>query len=186
MAQTLQIINIAVLLILMGYGLNRLLRQGAEKKKKDQKKHDDGQEMQRWEEGALLASEDKEYMTFVNDITGLGKEYDMDQWYFKMPESAIKHLEVCFSGDEKKVLFMKRAIELTIEHYVAEMKDDAACAKIIEERVFSNPNRSTVPFDIEEYKRYRQEREQCDGEFETLAQWKQRCDNAAAEPSDNT
>lgn len=159
MSQTLQIINIAVLLILMGYGLNTLLQQRTLENQQKKKRQEDDQEKKRWEEGALLASEDRDYMACVDDITGLGKDYDPHEWYFRMPDSAVKHLEVCFSGDERKVRFMQRAIELTIEHYVAEMADDAECARIIEERVYRNPNRSTVPFDIEEYGRSRQERQ---------------------------
>jgi hypothetical protein len=49
-------------------------------------------------------------MAFVNDITGLGKDYDPHKWYFKMPDSALKHLEACFDGDKRKVYTMKRAI----------------------------------------------------------------------------
>lgn len=171
MSQTLQIINLAVLIILMGYGFNALLQQRTLKNQEKKMRQDDEQEKKRWEDGALLASEDREYMACVNDITGLGKEYDPHEWYFKMPESAIKHLEVCFNGDARKTLFMKRAIELTIEHYVAEMADDAECARIIEERVFNN-TKGSVPFDIEAYQKYREERIEKEGEFESINEWR--------------
>lgn len=136
MSEILQIINIIVLVAVIWFAINSLSKSDRARKKK---KADDQAETERWERGAEIASHDKEYMAFVNDITGLGKEYDPHQWYFKMPDSAIKHLEACFEGDERKVYLMKRAIELSIEHFAIEMADDAECARIIEERVFNNP-----------------------------------------------
>jgi hypothetical protein len=165
-SETLQIINIILLVAVMWFGLHIL-------SKSKKKQADDDTEKERWERGAEIASHDSEYQAFVNDITGLGKEYDPNQWYFKMPDSALKHLEVCFEGDEKKVYLLKRAIELSIEHFAIEMADDAECARIIEERISRNPN-ATATFDIEEYKRYRQEREEKEGEFESFTQWKER------------
>jgi hypothetical protein len=153
MSETLQIINIIVLVAAIWFAINSLSKSDRARK---QKKADDQAETERWERGAEIASHDKEYMAFVNDITGLVKEYDPDQWYFKLPDSAIKHLEACFDGDEKKVYTMKRAIELSIEHFAIEMADDAECARIIEERVYSNP-KPTVPFDMEKYEQHRQE-----------------------------
>lgn len=47
-----------------------------------------------------------------------------------------EHLEMGCDGDEKKLYLLKRSIELSIEHFAAEMADDAECARIIEERVF--------------------------------------------------
>ena len=155
MTQTLEIINIAVLVIIITYTFNRLIKSYTAQKKKKQ----DDAETQRWERGAQIASNDK--------------EYDPHQWYFKMPDSALKHLEACFEGDERKVYTMKRAIELSIEHFAIEMADDAECARIIEERVYSNPKPAET-FDSEEYKQYRQEREDNEGEFESFSQWKGR------------
>ncbi|MDD4855481.1 MAG: hypothetical protein PHQ22_09630 [Sulfuricurvum sp.] len=172
MSQTLQIINIIVLIAAMWFGLHSLYKSDRERKKK---KAQDDAETERWERGAEIASQDKEYMAFVNDFTGLGKEYDSHKWYFKIPDSAVKHLEACFEGDERKVYTMKRAIELSIEHFAIEMADDAECARIIEERVFRNPKPAET-FDIEEYKQYRQEREEVEGEFESFTQWKGRKD----------
>lgn len=167
MSQTLQIINIIVLVIAIGFGMYSLYISDRERKKK---KADNDAETERWERGVEIASNDKDYMAFVNDITGLGenynpaipkenmnlqgKPYDRDEWRYTIPDSAIKHLEECFEGDGHKVHAMKRAIELSIEHFVIEMADDAERARIIEERVFRNPK----TFDIEEYKQYRQER----------------------------
>ncbi|MCI4398960.1 MAG: hypothetical protein JHC37_00220 [Campylobacteraceae bacterium] len=45
----------------------------------------------------------------------------------------------CFLVDEKKAYQIKRAIELSIEHYAIEMADDAECLKIIEERLVNTP-----------------------------------------------
>lgn len=153
MSETLQIINIIVLVMLIGFALNRLSKSDRERKKK---KIDEYSEQQRWERAAHIAANDKEYMAFVHDVTGLGKEYDPDQWYFTMPDSALKHLEACFEGDEQKVYLMQRAIELSIEHFAMEMADDAECARIIEERVFKNP-KGFKPLDIDELNKRRKQ-----------------------------
>lgn len=155
MSDTLQIINLVLLIIIIGFAINSLTKSDRERKKK---KAEEYSEQKRWERGAQIAANDKEYMAFVHDVTGLGKEYDPHQWYFKMPDSALKHLEA-FEVDERKVYLMKRAIELSIEHFANEMADDAECARILEERVFRNPKASET-FDIEKYKQYRQEREE--------------------------
>lgn len=149
MSDTLQIINIIVLAIMIGFAINSLFKSDRERKKKNAEEYS---EQKRWERGTQIAANDKEYMAFVHDVTGLGKEYDPHQWYFTMPDSALKHLEACFEGDERKVYLMKRAIELSIEHFAIEMADDAECARIIEERVFKNPQPSK-PLDIEELNR---------------------------------
>ncbi|MCX6061135.1 MAG: hypothetical protein NT103_02660 [Campylobacterales bacterium] len=159
MSQTLQIINMIVLVIAIGFAMYSLYKSDRERKKKKVQNED--------------------YRTVVNDFTGLGKEYDPHKWYFKMPDSALKHLEACFDGDERKVYTMRRAIELSIEHFAQEMQDDAECARIIEERVFSNPKPSKT-FDIEEYKQYRQEREEFEGEVESFTQWKGRKDGGSS------
>lgn len=167
MTQILQIINIAVLAIIITYAFNQPIQRHAAQKKKKQ----DDEEILRWERGAQIASKDKEYMAFVDDIAGLGKEYDPDQWYYTMPESAIQHLNVCFDNHQHKVNAMRRAIELSIEHYTHEMEDDAQCARIIYERTVLNPQPS-VPFDIEEYQKYREERVEKEGAFESLEEWR--------------
>lgn len=146
MSEALQIINIILLAIAIGFAINRLIKSDRNRK---MKKAQGESEQQRWERAAHIAANDKEYMVFVHDVTGLGKEYDPDQWYFTMPESALKHLEACFEGDEQKVYYIKRAIELSIEHFAMEMADDAECARIIEERVFKTP-KEFKPLDIDE------------------------------------
>ena len=151
MSEALQIINIIVLAIAIGFAINRLIK--SDRKLKMKKAQEDS-EQKRWERAAHIAANDKEYTAFVHDVTGLGKEYDPDQWYFKMPDSALKHLEACFEGDEQKVYYIKRAIELSIEHFAMEMADDAECAKIIEERVFKNP-KEFKPLDIDELNKRR-------------------------------
>jgi len=192
MSQTLQIINMIVLVIAIGFAMYSLYKSDRARKKKQE---DDDAETQRWERGAEIASQDKDYRRVVNDITGLGKEYDLaipkeninlqgkpydrDEWRYTMPDSAIKHLHECFEGDGHKVNSLKRAIELSLEHYTYEMEDDAQCASIIEERVFRNP-KDSIRFDIEEYKQYRQEREEIEGEFESFTQWKGRKDGSSS------
>jgi hypothetical protein len=68
-----------------------------------------------------------------------GEAYDDHQWRFTMPHTAVDMLIECFFGDEKKAYQIKRAIELSIEHYTIEMADDAECLKIIEERLVKSP-----------------------------------------------
>jgi len=186
MSQTLQIINMIILIAAIWFGLHSLSKSDRERKKK---KVQDEEEIEKWERGAEIASQDKDYMAFVNDITGLGenynpaipkettnlqgKPYGIDEWRYTMPDSAIKHLQECFEGDERRVHYMKRSIELSIEHFAIEMTDDAECARIIEERVFRNPKPSET-FDIEEYKQFRDERDENEGEVESFTQWKGR------------
>ena len=74
-----------------------------------------------------------------NDTDRCGESYDNHQWRFTMPHAAVDMIIECFSGDEKKAYQIKRAIELSIEHYTIEMADDAECARIIEERLVNNP-----------------------------------------------
>lgn len=165
MSETAQIINIIVLIAIIWYALSNQSKRDAANKNQA--------EIEQWERGAEVASQNQEYMAFVNDTTGLGENYDSHKWYFKMPDSALKHLEMCFEGDRQKVNGMKRVIELSIEHFAEEMVDDAECAKIIEKRVYSNPQ-SSQPFDSEKYMQYRKEREQIEGEFESFNEWKER------------
>ena len=74
-----------------------------------------------------------------NDTNRCGESYDDHQWRFTMPHTAVEMLIECFTGDEKKAYQIKRAIELSIEHYTIEMADDAECLKIIEERLVNKP-----------------------------------------------
>lgn len=163
MSDTAIAINLAVLVMLNLFALYRLSRHGncCLKKQPDSQQSIDEQsakddesaiaEEERWIQGTELAAHNKEYRALSNDISGSGTEYEKDQWYFKMPDSALKHLEACFDEDERKVYLMKRAIELSIEHFAVEMADDAECARIIEERVFNNPQPSQS-IDLEELK----------------------------------
>lgn len=52
----------------------------------------------------------------------------------------------------KKLYLLKRSIELSIEHFAAEMADDAECARIIEERVFKNP-KAKKTFELDKYQK---------------------------------
>lgn len=73
-----------------------------------------------------------------DDTDRCGESYNDHQWRFTMPHVAVDLLMECFSGDEKQAYQIKRAIELSIEHYAIEMVDDAECLKIIEERLVNN------------------------------------------------
>lgn len=70
-----------------------------------------------------------------DDTDRMCEAYTEDKWRFTMPHTAVDLLVECFSGDDKKAYQIKRAIELSIEHYVLEMADDAECARIIEGKV---------------------------------------------------
>lgn len=170
MSQTLQIINMIVLIIVIGFALYSLTKSDRARK---QKQEEDEAETKRWERGAEIASQDNDYnQTIPQEKTNLqGKPYDRDEWRYIMPDAAIKHLQECFEGNGHKVHAMKRSIELSIEHYTYEMEDDSKCARIIEERVYSNP-KDSILFDIEEYRQYAQEREAYEKEFESFSQWK--------------
>lgn len=74
-----------------------------------------------------------------DDTDRSAKAYDTHKWRFTMPHAAADRLIEYCSGDEKKAYLLKRAIELSIEHYAIEMADDAECARIIEERGGTNP-----------------------------------------------
>jgi len=77
----------------------------------------------------------------------------------------------------------KEQIKTLREHYseekLAEFKrqaqiiEDDEIANILEERLFCNP-KPFETFDIEEYKQYRQERKEVEGEFESFTQWRKK------------
>lgn len=133
MSQTLQIINIIVLIITIVLALYSLYQRNKVCKKKQR------QDEETIKIGAMGA-----------EIANMN---DPHAWYFKMPDSALKHLEECFVGDKRKAYLHKRAIELSIEHFAIEMADDAECARIIEERVFKSP----IGSETVDSKEYRQE-----------------------------
>lgn len=90
----------------------------------------------------------KSYVKNKEDTNRWGNPYDRDEWRYQMPKSAEEHLKACFDHDGYNVYHLKRAIELSIEHYTREMVDDAECARIIEERLGKS-------LDMEEFKKYR-------------------------------
>ena len=152
MSQTFQMINIIVLVIAIVFALYRLTQHGAIQSKK--KREDD--EIQCWEHGAELASKNLEYQTklkegfeplsFKEDTNLRGLPYDKEAWRVTLPQSVVEQLEVCFDGNTTKAYAMKRAIELSLEHYTYEMEDDKECADIIAKR---NPNgtHEGIPFE---------------------------------------
>ena len=124
------------------FALYRLTQHGAIQSKK---KKEDG-EIQRWENGAELASKNLEYQTklkegfeplsFKEDTNLRGLPYDKEVWRVVLPQSVVEQLEVCFDGNTTKAHAMKRALELSLEHYTYEMEDDKECADIIAKRDF--------------------------------------------------
>lgn len=72
--------------------------------------------------------------THPNDTDRMGEAYDDHQWRFTMPHAAVDMLIECFSEDEKKAYKIKRAIEISIEHYAIEMADNNECARMLEDR----------------------------------------------------
>ena len=86
----------------------------------------------------------------LNKKTELPQEetiYNQNTWYYKMPDYVVKHLEECFDGDTRRVRLMRRAIELSIEHYVYEMADDVECVRIINERYPEGKDVEFVPLE---------------------------------------
>ena len=63
-----------------------------------------------------------------------GLPYDTEAWRVTLPQSVVEQLAVCFEGDKNKVYAMKRAFELSLEHYTYDMEDDKECADIIAKR----------------------------------------------------
>lgn len=68
-------------------------------------------------------------------IDRMGKPYHQNRWRYMMPHTAVELLLECFGGDERQAYLIKRAIEISIEHFAIEMEDDAECLRIVEKRV---------------------------------------------------
>ncbi len=137
MSNTWMVLNIIVLLGLIIYVIRykRSPQNQHNQKKEGQFRIYEGEEdthMRHFRRGNFIASH-------PNDTNRCGEAYDDHQWRFTMPHAAVDLLIECFSQDEKKAYQIKRAIELSIEHYTIEMADDAECLKIIEERLVKNP-----------------------------------------------
>jgi hypothetical protein len=123
MSQTFQIINMIVLVIAIGFSLYRLSGHGVTQAKKKE----EDEVMQRWADGAEMASKNLAYQTDLKenfkplslkeDTNFQGKYYSRDEWRYTMPESTLNNLRECFEGDEYKINAFKRAIELALEHY---------------------------------------------------------------------
>ena len=133
------VVNIIVLLVLIVYGI------GYKRSPKKQHNHkidkqafriykdeEEDEQVRNYRRGNFIT-------IHPNDTNRCGESYNDHQWRFTMPHVAVDLLIECFSLDEKKAYQVKRAIELSIEHYAIEMADDAECLKIIEERLVNNP-----------------------------------------------
>jgi len=88
--------------------------------------------------------DDKEYKKVRRDnfITShpedrdrMNEPYNQERWRYMMPHTAVELLLECFGGDERQAYLIKRAIEISIEHFAIEMDDAAECLRIVEQRV---------------------------------------------------
>jgi len=79
-------------------------------------------------------TEPSQPLTSKKDINLRGLPYDKEAWRVTLPQSVVEQLNVCFDGNTTKAYAMKRAIELSLEHYTYEMEDDKECADIIAKR----------------------------------------------------
>lgn len=137
MSNTWMVLNIIVLLGLIIYVI-RYKR--TPKKQHNQKKEGQFRIYEEEKDTLIRHYRRSNFITsHPNDTDRCGESYDDHQWRFTMPHAAVDLLIVCFMGDEKKAYQIKRAIELSIEHYAIEMADDAECLKIIEERLVNTP-----------------------------------------------
>jgi hypothetical protein len=132
MSNTWMVLNIIVLLGLIIYVIryNRTPKKHYNQKKEGQFRIYEGEadtQMRHFRRGNFITAH-------PNDTNRYGEAYDDHQWRFTMPHAAADLLLECFSPDEKKAYLIKRAIELSIEHYTIEMADDAECARIIQKR----------------------------------------------------
>jgi hypothetical protein len=136
MSNTWMVLNIIVLLGLIIYVI-RYKR--SPKKQHNQKKEEQFRIYEEEEDTQICHYRRGNFITsHPNDTNRCGESYDDHQWRFTMPHEAADLLIECFFGDEKKAYHIKRAIELSIEHYAIEVADDAECLKIIEERLVNN------------------------------------------------
>ncbi len=116
MSDTAVAINIVVLLALIIFSIQRLGEHGNQNSSK--------------------TIEPSQPPISKEELNTRGLPYDKEDWRVVLPQSVVEQLEVCFDGDKNKVYAMKRAFELSLEHYTYEMEDDKECARIIDERDF--------------------------------------------------
>lgn len=82
--------------------------------------------------------------------------YSHDEWRLILPEAAMRELRHAFGENSAQAYHLKRAIELSIEHLMEEIADDAECARIIEKRAGGDGGKT--PFDLKEYAKKREKR----------------------------
>ncbi|MDD3594903.1 hypothetical protein [Sulfuricurvum sp.] len=132
------LVNIIVLLGLIVYAIG--YKRSPKKHHKQNKEENRFRIYQAEEDPQIRDFRRSNFITSHPDDTDFFSElYKDNQWRFTMPHAAVDMLIECFSGDEKKAYQIKRAIELSIEHYAIEMADDAECLKIIEKRLVNTP-----------------------------------------------
>ena len=71
----------------------------------------------------------------TEDRDRMNEPYPQNNWRYMMPHTVVELLLECFCGDERQAYLIKRAIEISIEHFTIEMEDDAECLRIVEQRV---------------------------------------------------
>lgn len=98
----------------------------------------------------MLANEQRpskpEPFTPPEDVNTRGRPYSRKDWRLILPNAAVQELNLAFGENSEQTYRVRRAIELSIEHLMEELADDAECARIIEERLGSNPDSKTFNF----------------------------------------
>ena len=74
-------------------------------------------------------------LPILEDRDRMNEPYHQNNWRYMMPHTAVELLLECFGGDERQAYLIKRAIEISIEHFAIEMEDDVECMRIVEQRV---------------------------------------------------
>lgn len=153
MNETIQIVNIILLALAIGFVLYRLKGAGYAQTAQRERRRRRIQE----------ASEDPEIQTYyqaqrespvkpspattkevLHEATNLrGIPYDQEEWRFILPETAMGHIYAVYGENTPASFHLKRCIELSIEHLMEEISDDAQCLRIIEERM--KPGAQTIP-----------------------------------------
>lgn len=141
MSNNLLILNIALLIVAIGYAMYSLSAHG-NKNPPSQNHSDRIQEARKEEKKQADTSkntDDSETTDSLNieetELNTHGNPYKIDEWRFFAPQRAKDELQKVHT--DKEAYHLQRAIELSIEHLMHEINDDMECARIIEERVKS-------------------------------------------------
>ncbi|KFN40873.1 MAG: hypothetical protein JU82_00390 [Sulfuricurvum sp. MLSB] len=138
-----------------------------------QQKHvKDQEELERWERAGndprmiehykYVAQEDfPPSKPFIppEDRNLQGVPYSREAWRLILPDAAMRELSLAFGENSETAYRVKRSIELSIEHLMEELADDAECARIIEERIGTGAECKTFDFQSYAEKRNRRSEE---------------------------